>query len=59
MNQEEILQLLKGKAQYVQDDGKLVFNRGNVYFIKNQNTEDIVSVVIRDEPKESWKETNG
>ena len=59
MNQEEILQLLKGKAQYVQDDGKLVFNRGNVYFIKNQNTGDIVSVVIRDEPKESWRETNG
>ncbi|SDD87823.1 hypothetical protein [Peptococcus niger] len=54
MNQEEIIQLLKGKAKYVQDDGRLIFNKGKVYFIRNQNTGDIVSVVVSDKIRKGW-----
>ena len=40
--------------EYVQDDGRLIFNKGKVYFIRNQNTGDIVSVVISDKTRKRW-----
>lgn len=58
MSQSDITRLLKGKPQFIQNDGRLVYNKDNVYFIKNPDTEDIVSVVVRGKPKEGWEEIN-
>lgn len=58
LSQRDIIELLKNSPAYLQDDGKLIYNKNNVYFIRDEETMDIVSVVIRNKPKREWGEYN-
>lgn len=55
MTQSEIVKLLKGKPNFIQSDGRLIYKRNLVNFVKNPNTGDIVSVIITDKVKSDWR----
>lgn len=51
----DIINIFNKKPNYLQEDGRLVnFNNG-LAIIRNENTNEIVSIVIRKNPKKEWK----
>lgn len=52
---EDIVRMFNEKPNYIQEDGRLVnFNNG-IAVIRNENTNEIVSIVVRRNPKVGWK----
>lgn len=52
--QKDIVDSFNSKPNYIQQDGRLVnFNNG-IAIIRNNETNEIVSIVVRKNPKEGW-----
>lgn len=52
--QKDIVDMFNAKPNYIQQDGRLVnFNNG-IAIIRNSETNEIVSIVVRRNPKEDW-----
>ncbi|WP_066895680.1 minor capsid protein [Clostridium nigeriense] len=52
--QKDIVDSFNSKPNYIQEDGRLVnFNNG-IAIIRNNETNEIVSIVVRKNPKEGW-----
>lgn len=58
VSEKELIGLINGKPNYTEGDDKLIYfdDERQLVAIKNKNTEDIVSVVRRKNPKEEWKD---
>lgn len=57
VSEEHVIDILKGKPNYMEDDKKIVyFDSGlQLSIIQNKETGDIVSIVRRKNPKEGWR----
>jgi len=53
-NQDDIVNILKAKPNYIQKDGRLVNFQNGVAIIRNKETGEVVSIVVRKNPKEDW-----
>lgn len=52
--QEDIVNSFNAKPNYVQDDGRLVNFQEGIAIIRNQKTNEIISIVERNHPKKEW-----
>lgn len=51
---EDIVSILKEKPNYIQEDGRLVNFQNGIAVIRNKETGEVVSIVVRKNPKEDW-----
>ncbi len=50
----DIVKWFNSKPNYVQDDGRLVNFQDCIAIVRNPKTNEIVSIIIRKNPKEHW-----
>lgn len=57
IEEKEVLEMLKGKPNYLEGESKLIFfdKERQLVVAKNKNTNDIVSIIRRKSPKEAWE----
>jgi SPP1 gp7 family putative phage head morphogenesis protein len=53
-SKEDIVSMFNTVPNYIQDDGRLVNLKGGIAVIRNQKTNEIISIVRRKHPKEEW-----
>ena len=53
---EEILHILEKDANYIQDDGKLVYFYDGISVVRASDTGEVVSIVVRNNARSDWKE---
>jgi uncharacterized protein (UPF0297 family) len=53
---DEVLEVLKNKPNYTQDEGKSVKFYNNLAVIQANDTDEIVSIVVRNKVRPGWKE---
>lgn len=56
IDENDVLEIIKGKPNYLEDENKLIFFDENrqLVVVKNKKTNDIVSIIRRKKPKEVW-----
>jgi SPP1 gp7 family putative phage head morphogenesis protein len=53
-SQKDIVKILNDKPNYRQSDGRFVYFKNGIAIIMNSETNEIVSIVVRRNPKEEW-----
>lgn len=53
-SKEELLFLLRRNYNYRQPDGKLIRHYGNIAAVSAPDTEEIVSIIVKDRPRKDW-----
>lgn len=56
IDENDVLEIIKGNPNYLEDENKLIFFDENcqLVVVKNKKTNDIVSIIRRKKPKEVW-----
>ncbi|HAR84457.1 hypothetical protein IO99_00555 [Clostridium sulfidigenes] len=55
---EDIINIFDKRPNYIQPDGRLVNYENNIAIIRNSETNEIVSIVCRNNPKEEWRKND-